>query len=112
MDLDEQEIFDKCLEKWGLNSQLVQTIEELSELIQSISKIYRFLEERGSNFLIGLTIMSDLKGDDLECLENIIEEIADSELMLDQLKYYFLITEDEISKQRDLKKERLMKIVG
>jgi len=112
LDLSDQEVFDKCLEKWGLESQLVQTIEELSELIQSISKIYRFLENEGDTFLLGLTVMHDLKGKDLETLQGIIEEIADTELMLDQLKYFFLITDDEISEKRESKKRRLIEIVS
>lgn len=57
-------------EHYGLTSQYRQTIEELSELILAISKVCRFEEY-----------------DEVYTLKNVMEEIADVEIMTYQLKY-------------------------
>lgn len=71
---------------YGYENQSNQLIEECAELIQALSK-YRRAGGKGQP-------IADYQKTDV--LENIIEEIADVEVMLDQLKYLLDIPEDAI----------------
>lgn len=87
----EEEIFKKCLEKWGLQSQILMLAEEASELTQASLKVCRKIVENP--------------------LENLAEEIADTELMIDEINFY-LSLKPMISKFRQEKLERLEKTLG
>ena len=67
---------------------IIVPIEEMSELTQHLSKIVRG-KEQGSSDNLGL-----------------IEEMADVQLCLDNLKRYFKITDDDIAYAIDIKVER------
>ena len=83
-----KEIYTKLLELYG-DKQIIIAIEELSELQKELCKSLR------SNYNYG----------------NIVEEIADVEIMLKQMKIYFGISSEEIEGMKKLKikrtKERL-----
>jgi len=66
-----EELYKKFLDKWGQNAQLLLCVEECSELIQAITK---FVNGRGGD-------------------GNIIKEMADVDIMIEQLKFIFLIDE-------------------
>jgi len=68
--MDFKELCKEALAKWGAEAQLDQTIEECAELIQAIQKHRR----RGE-------------------IRNLIEEAVDVEIMIDQLKTMFPLTE-------------------
>lgn len=74
----------EALSVWGGEDQIFMLIEEVSELIQAISKRKR-----------GLT-------------HNIAEEVADVEIMLSQIKMY-LDLGDEVYKWKNFKYERMRK---
>ena len=61
----------KAVEKFGIDIQQIVAMEELGELIQAISKIARW--ECSQSTLS-------------EYIDNLAEEIADVEIMLEQLK--------------------------
>ena len=82
------EILIKALDTFGINNQTNQTIEELAELIVAINKWKR----HGS-------------------LENMIEEIADVEIMILQLKMYFQFAL-EVQEKKEEKIERLKNILN
>ena len=65
----------KVVEKFGIDIQQIVAMEELGELIQAISKIARW-ECNQSEDIDTL----------LEYIDNLAEEIADVEIMLEQLK--------------------------
>lgn len=67
------------------SKQLIVAIEELSELQKELTKA--------------------LRGKDN--VENIIEEIADVEIMIEQVKLYFNINEEHVKKEKVRKLERL-----
>lgn len=67
----------KVVEKFGIDIQQIVAMEELGELIQAISKIARW-ECNQSEDIETLS----------EYIDNLIEEIADVEIMLEQLKQY------------------------
>lgn len=72
---------------FGYEAQSNQLVEECAEVIQAVSK-YR----RASTGL-GHPTAEDEKA---VALENLIEEIADVEIMLEQVKYLLQIPEEEL----------------
>ena len=89
--MDNQEsVYVKLIEKYK-DKQLIVAIEELSELQKELCKALRGKPNK----------------------ENIIEELADVLIVLDQLKIYFKIEDDEIRDIIEQKikrtKERLLK---
>ena len=78
-----KEFYKKIVDTYG-KQQVVIAIEELSELQKELCKALRFKVN----------------------LQNIVEEIADVEIMLEQMKIYFEIKEDEIEEMKKIKIER------
>lgn len=83
----ENEIFKKALETYGMQAQITMVFEEMSELQKELCKFLR-----GKN--------------DVETIANIAEEIADVEIMLDQMKLLFDI-DDDVAGFRERKVLRL-----
>lgn len=79
------DIYHRALKTWGKNPQMLQVIEGMSELIKEILK----------NVNRGKDNISD-----------IIEETADVEIMLEQLKCCYNIKQEV----EDYKKQKLLKI--
>ena len=91
----------KCLEiarYYGFDAQSNQLIEECAELIQAINKYKR-------QFLRGQPVR---ESSDKTPHDMIVEEIADVEVMLCQIKQMFGITELEIEDVAERKIERTM----
>jgi len=64
-------LFSRCLEKWGTWSQILLAMEESSEFIQACSKVMR------------------TQFGDIPPIQGLAEEMADVELMFEQVKYIF-----------------------
>ena len=73
---------------YGLDAQINQSMEEMAELIQALNK---FRRSNGTKPLI---------------LNDVIEEIADVEIMLDQLKYLLHISQKRVDGVKDYKVNR------
>lgn len=82
-------LFQLSIDKWGTDTQILLCAEELNELQKELFK--------------------DLRGKDVR--NNIIEEIADVEIMIAQMKYIFNIDEEEILKWKEFKLDRLKKLI-
>ena len=80
-----KELYKKCLDKWGIGTQMNMLIEESSELITAVSRIMRGRDK---------------------ILNNLIEEITDVEIMIEQIKFAYNIKE-KVLIERDRKLERL-----
>lgn len=72
---------------YGYEAQSNQLTEECAELIQAVSKYRRAVAG------LGQPVTEDKKA---VALENLIEEIADVEIMLEQVKYLLRIPEEEL----------------
>ena len=70
---------------YGFEAQSNQLVEECAELIQAVNK-YRRVETG-----LGQPVAEDKKA---IARDNLVEEIADVELMLEQVKYLLQIPED------------------
>lgn len=83
IEIDEKDIYRQALKKWGSTAQVIMVFEEMAELQKELSKFLR------GNWI----------GD------NIAEEIADVEIMLEQMKLLFGIEElVDINKKYKLKR--------
>lgn len=67
----------------GYDAQVLVTLEELAELQQALCKLQRNITK--------------------ESLRNLTEEIADVELMLEQIKYMFDIDQSDIDMWKNVK---------
>lgn len=85
-----EEICQKAVKTYGKNPQMDMVVEECSELIQAISKNKRGKDNR----------------------ENIVEEIADVQIMIDQLKIIFEVSDIEMGIMKLKKLDRLAKRLG
>lgn len=95
-----EKIFKKSIEVYGKESQSRQVMEECAELIQAVNKMLRY-EDRPA---------------EPEYYANLVEEIADVEIMLYQLKVMFNVSDDEVFKVKIQKakreKERLKNVIN
>ena len=87
----------KNAEHYGYVAQSNQLIEECAELIQAVSKYRRAVER------VGEPVSEDKKA---IALDNLIEEIADVEIMLEQIKYLLNIPEDDLLAYKQFKIDR------
>lgn len=87
----EKETLKLIADEYGLHPQCRQAVEEMAELTQAITKFWRY---RGDNHT-EISLYRD----------NIIEELADVEIMILQLKYLFQC-EDAVEKIKAEKVER------
>ena len=91
MTLTSKEIMQLAIDSYGRVNQVIKTVEELSELSQALCKI----------------LTSKFTDDNSEIFENIFEEMADVEIMLEQCKMIFYKSEDKINNYKKKKIERL-----
>lgn len=87
--MNKEKIYKKAIGKYGVAAQLDMVIEEMSELTKEICKI-----KRG-------------KGNYM----NLVEEIADVEIMLEQLKMICQIRINDIHGMKYQKLERLKELI-
>lgn len=89
----EIELFLKSRNLWGINSQLLMLAEEATELS-----------------LASLHLNRNNKDKDL-AWENLAEEIADTEFMIAEVKYYFPDLQKKINRYRAEKVKRLDQLI-
>jgi NTP pyrophosphatase (non-canonical NTP hydrolase) len=87
--MNSKEFYKKVVDTYG-EQQIVIAIEELSELQKELCKALR----NNSNY------------------DNIVEEIADVEIMIEQMKIYFNILNKDLERMKKLKIERTKERLG
>lgn len=87
--MNKTELYKKLLEDYGY-AQVIVAIEELSELQKELCKALRYK-------------LNEI---------NLIEEIADVEIMLEQMKLYYEIDEEQLEKVKQYKLERTKQRLG
>lgn len=85
--IDIKHTFNQSIIKYGEEPQCRQAMEECAELIQAINKCIRYPDRK-------------------DCHNNLIEEIADVEIMLYQLKVMFNVSDDEVFEVKVQKAKR------
>ena len=91
MPTPDKELYEKAIEKWGNDLQEIIMIEEMSELTKQICKCLR-----GNS--------------SIENLDKITEEMADVEIMLEQMKIVYK-NEDHVREEKKKKLDRLERLV-
>lgn len=86
-----KEIMQKAIDTYGVENQIIKTVEELSELSQALCKF----------------LLKPYTESDRTILDNIYEEMADVEIMLEQCKMIFYESEDKIN---DYKKKKIKRL--
>lgn len=81
---------------YGYEAQSNQLVEECAELIQAVNKYRR----------AGAHLGQPTEATENVALNNLVEEIADVELMLEQVKYLLQIPEDDIVAVKQYKVNR------
>lgn len=81
---------------YGYEAQSNQLIEECAELIQAINKYRRAVSGRGWVLSSMLEPSQEDKDREQVALDNLVEEIADVEIMLEQVKDLLQIPEEDI----------------
>lgn len=82
--MKKQEIYKKAIEKWGANLQTNMMIEECAELIQALQKYKRNAS--------------------LKTIKNIYEELADVEIMSEQMRTVFNSDSIDFEKERKIRR--------
>lgn len=72
---------------YGYEAQSNQLVEECAELIQAVNKYRRAVAR------LGEPVVEDKKA---VALDNLVEEIADVEIMIEQVKYLLQIPEEDV----------------
>lgn len=93
--MESKEIMQLAIDSYGRVNQVIKTVEELSELSQALCKI----------------LTSKFTDDNSEIFENIFEEMADVEIMLEQCKIMFQC-DKEVNKWKQKKIERLARRIN
>lgn len=96
------EVITRSLDTYGLLNQIGQTEEEMAELIVALSKW-----QRGTGH--GQAVRGDLTLDEIR--GQVIEELADTQIMLDQMIKGFN-AELEVNEMLHMKIERQARILG
>lgn len=93
----------KIADNYGYDMQSRQCIEEMAELTQAINKYWRKILNCGNTPIINgyLPKVSST-------YDNLVEEIADVEICLAQMKYLLAIREEDVDKVIEKKIDREM----
>lgn len=83
-------LFEACKMKWGLFSQILMLAEESAELTQASLHLFRNIKQMNS-------------------IDRLAEEIADVEIMIAEIKYYFNL-DRPVEEYKQSKIERLKKL--
>lgn len=85
--MDEKELIKKVLNRFGKKNQIIQFFEELNELGCAVNHYRRGKIDK----------------------QFLVNEMADVNFMLNQIKYIYEITEEEIKEAYSYTKQRLIK---
>lgn len=85
-------VYEEAIVKWGKDAQIKQAIEEFSELITALCHADRGRRGHPS---------------DVPVKESITDELADCEIMMEQIRLIFSISREEIDDIRVIKIARL-----
>lgn len=97
-----KEVLQKAINTYGVENQMIKTVEELSELSQALCK---------SLVRLNYTKEKIPLEDDLKSVDNIFKEMADVEIMIEQCKIMFQC-DKEVNRWKQKKIERFERRMG
>ena len=90
---NEVQIMQKALSQWGIDAQVGQTVEECAELIVALQKYINRTPKP-------------------ETIENLLDEIADVEMMLAQMRLVLDFDDASLRKRMECKFDRLSRYLA
>jgi len=100
--MTEQQILQEAINRYGQMAQIEMLVEEASEVIQAVQKRKRALLNREAGLEYGEKLG--------KANSELIDELADLEIMLDQMKLIF--NPEAILRRREFKINRLKERLG
>lgn len=97
--MKDYEIMKRAIQLYGPKAQEIKAVEELSELSQAICKVINAHDHPSMNNLV-------------ECTTHMFEEIADVEIMLEQIRIIFSDASVEVEVWKQKKLARLSERLG
>lgn len=95
--MEEKEVYQQTILKFGEINQLIMLFEELSELTKAVTKYIRAKDTTQIHIH--------------KCKSHIVEEIVDVEIMISQLKEIINVDDKHYQSQKEHKLNRLKKII-
>lgn len=92
--MTKNELYRKLIDKFGIDNQILKCVEELNELGQALCKV----QSKNENKAVAI--------------KGVIEEIADVEIMLEQIKLILGIEESDVKKMKSYKLHRTARKYG
>lgn len=92
--MTKKQVYEQLIEKFGVENQILKCVEELNELGQALCKV----NSRDTNKALAT--------------KSVIEEIADVEIMLEQIKLILGIEESDVKKMKSYKLHRTVRRYG
>lgn len=92
--MTKRELYEKLIATFGTENQITKCVEELNELGQALCKV----NSRDTNKALAT--------------KSVIEEIADVEIMLEQIKMILAIDEQEVKRMKSFKLHRTARKYG
>jgi len=90
--METEKLYKKACETYGTNAQLEMVVEECAELILAIKKLKRNDRNRKEQ---------------VKKFHNFLEELADVEIMLEQMRIIYALSEHKIDSYKKQKLNRL-----
>jgi NTP pyrophosphatase (non-canonical NTP hydrolase) len=84
-------VYEEAMKQWGKEAQAITLFEEIGELMKAVSKLYR--------------------DDNPDTYKALVEEIADVEIMLEQLRVIVPVVEGDVEAAKEEALERLKRKV-
>lgn len=88
--IDKDRLYDKAIKVWGMRAQIDMAVEECAELIKALQKRKRVTA--------------------YETIDNILEEMADVEIMIEQLKLMYDYSSNDGTKFESIKQMKLKRL--
>ena len=92
--MTKKQVYEQLIEKFGAENQILKCVEELNELGQALCKV----QSKDENKAVAI--------------KGVIEEIADVEIMLEQIKLILGIEESDVKKMKSYKLHRTVRRYG
>lgn len=86
--MNETEVYEKSIEKWGIEAQMAMVAEEAAELAVAAMHMNRHSKNRTVSW------------------QNFAEEIADVEFMIAEMKHYFPKLQTDVNIYKQFKMEK------
>lgn len=117
MDIDRKnKAFYEIINHYGINEQQRMYSEEASELIVALSKLHRYENIAPIDYEVYKLHRQSCDEDTYshyeKLIDNVIEEIVDTQIMLDQLLYIYAANKEDINDLYDYKINRALERVN